>query len=65
MSWSHRVNLVGKNIVCKERRSSWDLTGIPNGTRPGGNIPLEDAARHRREKREATRLGKLQSHTEE
>ena len=24
----------------------------------------EDAARHRQEKREATRLGKLQSHTE-
>ena len=40
-------------------------TGGGGGSWPrGGKKNEEDAARHRQEKREATRLGKLQSHTE-
>ena len=37
---------------------------VGGGSWPRGEQEEEDAARHCQEKREATRLGKLQSHTE-
>ena len=49
--------------LCTERHPGvWHFGGLEND---GVTAEEEkDAARHRQEKREATRLGKLQSHTE-
>ena len=49
----------GVCVICSSSNNRLD----PNHKQAWGEEE-EDAARHRQEKREATRLGKLQSHTE-
>ena len=46
------------------RAEGWVEAVTEGGRRFMAACRQEDAARHRQEKREATRLGKLQSHTE-